>query len=63
MLGRNEKYLSGGNSLKIKIDKEKFLEQELKCKTATQISKELGCHQSLISFYKKKFNLKGVVLQ
>lgn len=40
-----------------------FLEQELKCKTATQISKELGCHQSLISFYKKKFNLKGVVLQ
>lgn len=63
VLGRNEKYLSGGNSLKIKIDKEKFLEQELKCKTATQISKELGCHQSLISFYKKKFNLKGVVLQ
>lgn len=26
MLRRNEKYLSGGNSLKIKIDKEKFLE-------------------------------------
>ena len=26
MFRRNEKYLSGGNSLKIKIDEEKFLE-------------------------------------
>ena len=34
-----------------------FLEKELKTKKQIQIAKEIGCEQSLISFYKNKFKI------
>ena len=43
---------------KLKLITKEFLQKELKNKTQKQISNEIGCDASLISKYKKKFNLQ-----